>query len=300
MTDTITARRVLGLGAAAGTLPYLWLKISWLSGNPLGIEDPNLLQDTSFLVANAVTVLLAICVSGLAAVLGTRWALRAPAVVVLLPGWVGTGLLLPTVLVAPLVPLVTSDPADGIAGWVTPTVYSGFAVQGVFLLAAFALFVRDRWWRAAVTPSPVPEPVRALLRATAGGGAVFGTVSAALQLIDAAGSGSFTGVAVGVVHAGLAVTGVVAVLALAAGRAGPSTVIAAWAGSSAPFAAGLWAAATAMTTTAGGSGALLGLADLTGLLSGFALAVAALIAVSGSTVSYTIATSAPRKSAVNG
>ncbi|MEV1293483.1 hypothetical protein [Pseudonocardia sp. NPDC049635] len=297
MTDTITVRRALGVAAAAGTLPYLFLKIAWLTGNPVGIDDPGLLQQDAWVAANTVTLLLALCVAGLAAVFGSRWARRAPAVVVLLPAWIATGLLVPAAVVAPLALLTPAAPGGGLAGWVTPMVYGGFAWQGFFLLAAFALFARDRWWTAAVTAGPVPEQVRPLLGATTGGGAAAGTLSALLHLADAAGSASLTGVVVGAVQAVLVAAGVAGVLALAVGRSGPVAVIAAWTGTAVPFAGGLWATASAVGIAgAGNAAALRGFADLTGLLGGFALAVAALL----TTLSYTISTPAHRNPAVNG
>ena len=300
-TDTITARRALGVAATAGTLPYLSLKIAWLTGNPVGIDDPALLRDDAWIAANTVTVLLALCVAGLAAVLGSRWALRAPAAAVLLPAWVGTGLLVPAALVAPLALLTPAAPGGGVAGWVTPMGYGGFAWQGLFLLAAFALFARDRWWTAVLRPGPVPEPVRPLLRATAAGGALTAAGSVALHLVLAAGAGPVTGAVVDIVQAALVAAGIAGVLALAAGRPGPVAVVAAWTGSAVPFAGGLWAVVSAVGIAGPGSApALRGLADLAGLLGGFALAVAALLAVSSPFTSYTIQPTAHRNSAVNG
>jgi hypothetical protein len=75
-----------------------------------------------------------------------------PAVLVLIPVWVGTGLLAPIALGVPLglaaQAIAGGSPVpahNGLHGWVYAVVYGGFAVQAVCLLTAFALYARDRW-----------------------------------------------------------------------------------------------------------------------------------------------------------
>lgn len=229
---------------------------------------------------NAITVGLDLCLVALAVTLGTRYPLRAPAVVVLLPAWVATGLLAPIALVSfPLTLLFPDAAGTGMEPWVRPTVYGGFAWQGVFLLAAFALLARERWGSGPRPAGPAPELGRVLL----GGGAVTGVLGAGLGVAYGALSGSVPLLVQGLVVAAVAVAvaGITGVAALVRGTGGPLPVLAAWTGSAVPFADGLWAAVTTMggsPLSAAGAPAY-GLGNLAGLLSGFALAVAALVAV---------------------
>lgn len=146
---TSTTRWTISLLAIAGTLPYLTLKLLWLSGHRIGIADPDFGHGTTLLVANALTMALDVVAALLALVFVTRWGRRLRARTVLVPMWVGTGLLAPIVLVVPLQHLVptTTDPAREapLEDWVYLLVHGGFAWQGVFLLAGFALYADRRW-----------------------------------------------------------------------------------------------------------------------------------------------------------
>jgi hypothetical protein len=271
----------LGWLAAAGTVPYVGLKLAWLSGSTVGVVDPALLRDTSMTVLNGVTAVLDACVVVLALALTHRWGRRLPAVAVLLPAWVGTGLLLPAAIsVVPAAVLAFTDDGTavgGLAPWVRPMVYGGFAWQAVFLLIAFALYARHRWsWEGRV-----PGAVRPLGRALVGGGAVLGMLSAVLQLaagLDAGGAQ----VLVGTVNCGLAVAGVVGVAALVRGGA-TGAAVAGWVGTGGMFAWGLYTTALTMgaTVMAGQQTPVAGLAALTGLLGGFALAAGGMTALAG-------------------
>lgn len=285
---TLTVRRLLGGTAALATLPYVTMKIAWLSGNPVGVTDPQVLHGSGMPVLNAVTLLLDACVIALAVALGSRATLRLPALPVLLPVWAATGLLIPIALVS--LPMTLALPsaagAGGMESWVRPMVYGGFTVQGACLLAAFGLYARDRWGaRLAGTPT-VPDTVRPLSRAVAGGGAVTGVLAAALQVLGGALADDPLALVPAVVTAALIVAGVAGVLRLAAGRSGPAVVAAAWIGSAVAFADGLYATALTMGATElsmGAASPATGLAHVAGLLAGFALAVAGLLSVSGST-----------------
>nr|WP_145983336.1 hypothetical protein [Pseudonocardia sp. AL041005-10] len=276
--DTRRPRRALGAAAAAGTLPYLALKTAWLTGHPVGLSDPALVAGGSMALLNAITVGLDLCLVALAVTLGSRYPLRASAVVVLLPAWVATGLLAPITLVSfPLTLLFPDTAGTGMEPWVRPTVYGGFAWQGVFLLAAFALLARERWGSGPRPAGPAPELGRVLL----GGGAVTGVLGAGLGVAYGALSGSVPLLVQSLVAAAVAVAGIGGAAALVRGTGGPLAVLTAWTGSAVPFADGLWAAVTTMggsPLSAAGAPAY-GLGNLAGLLSGFALAVAALVAV---------------------
>ena len=88
------------------------------------------------------------------------WARRAPAWLLLFPGWVGTGLLF-QVTVAAVVGALASRAGAGADGtdyggfdpWVFTLVYASFAGQGVALAIAFACYVRARWSQLLRAPS---------------------------------------------------------------------------------------------------------------------------------------------------
>ena len=48
----------LAAGVTVGTVPYVVLKISWLVGGGVGLRDPALMQTTTYVVANSITVVL--------------------------------------------------------------------------------------------------------------------------------------------------------------------------------------------------------------------------------------------------
>jgi hypothetical protein len=89
------SRLLLALGAAVGTVPYLGLKVAWIAGSGVGLPDPGPMHTPPMIAANAVTAALDVCVVLLALALTMGWGRRLPALVVLLPAWVGTGLLVP-------------------------------------------------------------------------------------------------------------------------------------------------------------------------------------------------------------
>ncbi|MEU6235363.1 hypothetical protein [Kitasatospora sp. NPDC047058] len=158
MTSTTPADRVRGVAAwtaVAATVPYLTLKLLWLTGHPVGVGSADELDRlwTANLLTfgmDAIAVLLALSFV-------RPWGRRTPAGLVAFPMWVATGLL-GTILVAlPLSLLVqlVSGPGTGagsddgpvgtMAGWVVPVVYGGFTVQGIALITAFPLYARQRW-----------------------------------------------------------------------------------------------------------------------------------------------------------
>lgn len=284
-TRTTAVHRIVAGAAIAGTLPYLGLKALWLTGHPVGVGDPAMLESASMAALNGVTVGMDLCVIVLAVALTAAWGRRLPAVAMLLPGWVATGFLLPIAVSVLPATLATGSGAtgDALAGWVRTLVYGGFAWQGVFLLVAFALYARRRWSAAVRDAGPSPEAVRPLLHATVGGGTVMAALSAALHVVYGTSDGSVAGIVVGSANAAFALAGAAGVIALARGTRVTGAVVAGWAGSAAMFSWGLWTAVTtlgASDLSAAGLPAY-GLAQLTGLLGGFALAVAGLLALSG-------------------
>ena len=293
MTTTLTApppvpapvspaRRALATAAALGTLPYVTLKVLWLAGEPVGWNDPSLLADPVLGVLNAVTLGMDLCVVLLAVALATRWGRGLPAWTVVLPAFVGTGFLVPMILI--VVPAVAATVLSGsVAGdgtlepWVGPVVYGGFAWQGAFLVAAFALYARDRW-SDRLTGRP-PADVLPLLRMLATGGGLTAVLAAVLQVAAGVADGG-TAVAVQAGIALLGLAGALGVAALARGTVRPWTVAAAFTGSGVLFAWGLWSTTTLMAGPAlREAEALPALAQLAALVAGFALAVAGLLAL---------------------
>ncbi|WP_162802052.1 hypothetical protein [Ornithinimicrobium murale] len=146
-------RRALAGFAALATLPYLALKVAWLSGSRTGLNDPEFGRSTAMQILNSLTLALDVVALVLAVVFLTRRGLRAPAWLVLPPMWIGAGLLgqilvsLPLALVVQAVapsqpPTEELPPLDA---WVYPVVYAGFAGLGIGLLGAFAIYAHQRW-----------------------------------------------------------------------------------------------------------------------------------------------------------
>lgn len=148
------ARRGLALLAVLATLPYLTLKLHWLTGGRAGLGDPAFGQSTVMYVLNGLTMLLDVVALVLAVVFLTRRGLRAPAWLVLPPMWVGAGLLGQILVALPVSAILNavstpSAPTTGepppIAEWVFTMVYAGFGLLGVGLLGSFAIYAWQRW-----------------------------------------------------------------------------------------------------------------------------------------------------------
>jgi hypothetical protein len=283
--------RALGWLAAVGTLPYLALKILWLTGSTVGTSDASFLSDPGIAAMNWVTLAMDVTVVGLALALTHGWGDRLPAWLALLPMWVGTGFLVP--MAVSIMPTTVALIATGAGGggpllpWVQPMVYGGFAWQGIFLCAAFVGHARRRWAGVVTTAAPATRSLAPLLRVVTGGGVVMAGLSALLQAAVGLAEGEPAALTVQGVNAALAVAGAVGVLALVRGIAAHrwTAVAAAWIGSAAMFSWGLYSVVVAVAVSPlAGTSPLGGLAQLTGLLGGFALAVAGLLAVAGTGV----------------
>lgn len=156
----------------AATVPYLLLKIAWLTSHYIGAVDPEVLAAPTFVVANAVTLLLDLAVVVVAAALGWQWGLRLPAWLVLGPMWVATGLLVTVGVgasVAALLALVlpAASAAVGVPGlrpWVFAVVYTGFALQALLLSWLFVRYLRARWPGLLAAERAPCGDVRALRR----------------------------------------------------------------------------------------------------------------------------------------
>lgn len=153
------APRVGRLGTSAAwisavcCLPYLFLKVVWTVGMPVGISDRSVLDSNGWVAANALMAVVELAGLLLVLALVRPWARKVPPWLLLFPVWVGTGLLFEVVVGAALMGLFshTSQASSGgtdLGGfqpWVFMVVYSSFAGQGIALAIAFACHVRARW-----------------------------------------------------------------------------------------------------------------------------------------------------------
>jgi hypothetical protein len=162
LPDVPVAQRVFAVLAIVATLPYIVLKIMWLAGSRVGLNDPDFGTDLTMRVLNALTGALDVVALALAVTFLTRRGFRAPAILVLPPMWAGAGLL-GTILVTLPVQLVIgafSSPAaptgaiPPIADWVFTMVYGGFTLLGIGLLGAFGVYA---WQRCSSRHLPFGE-----------------------------------------------------------------------------------------------------------------------------------------------
>lgn len=165
-------RFLIGYAAAATTVPYILLKIVWLSGGTLGMNDPEFFRSNGFLIGNAVTLGMDSLAILLALALTRRWGNKLPAAIILFPVWMATGLLAPILVIMLFSPLVFDEVSaqdNPLQSWVFRLVYGGFAAQGGLLIAAFVFYARERWenlrfgQKFAAIPPPESRSQRYLL-----------------------------------------------------------------------------------------------------------------------------------------
>ncbi|GAA3444924.1 hypothetical protein [Planomonospora venezuelensis] len=149
---TAALRLTASAVAVAGMLPYLALKIVWLTGGSLGIDDPGVLADGAFFGLNLLTFGMDAVALLIALAFVRPWGRRIPAGLILLPIWVGIGLLSTILVQVPLSSLVgvfsgtpLVQPGGPVAGWVYLVVYTGFCCQGIGLMIGFQYHARRRW-----------------------------------------------------------------------------------------------------------------------------------------------------------
>ncbi|RRS01939.1 hypothetical protein [Glycomyces terrestris] len=306
MIDSPPAQRTLrvaaGLGAVAATVPYLVLKVLWLSGNLVGVPAGSPAAGEEFVYANAITLGMDALVVVLAAALTQRWGMRVPAWLLLAPLWVGTGLLVPAALQAAaggIVWAASGGQAMRLEGglvepWVYAVVGASFALQGVFLAVAFLSYARARWshaFRAAPPDDGATREVQTVLVRGGAGAAVAVAVGYTVWLFGEAGPfGPYepgwevsqrTHLAIAAAMALAAAIGAVGMQRptgrLPFGRA----VVLAWAGSGSLFGWGLYQVVVVLSgpTLAHGLSAAGNLMQLVSVLAGLALALAGLLRI---------------------
>jgi hypothetical protein len=277
-------RITAAIAAMAAMLPYLTLKIFWLTGHPVGVSDPAFMNDPTMDGLNAMTIGMDAVALLLALAFTTRQGMRLPAWLVLLPLWLGTGLLSVVVVTVPAGVLLTGVSVfstDGpIAPWVYMTVYGGFVGQGVGLMVAFVLYARDRWPAVFSTTlgSGRASPTGPFQTVVARGALLVSAVLGGTRLYWAAGNpvpvqalqDGFKGL--------LALGAGIALVLLVRGRgAGPfwPPLVVGWLGTGVMFGWGLYA--MILTVTGGPLGArmtgVVGLVELFGTLTGLVMAM---------------------------
>lgn len=244
-------RWTISVLAILGTVPYLTLKVAWLSGSRIGLTDPDFGRSPVMHVANALTLGLDAVAVLMALAFVTHRGRRLRAWLVLLPMWVGTGLLAPILLIVPLQLLVGgsssgsssgSGAEDPIAGWVYAMVYGGFMWQGAFLLTGFVLYAAARWGPDVTGPGSA-RPDRAVVNLILTALALAATLTAVVALLAAPRGDGRLAVVDLVATLALLLAGAagLAMIALRGDRApGWPAVVLAWLGSGAAAAWGLY------------------------------------------------------------
>lgn len=136
-------------------LPYITLKMIWLAGGTVGVNDVGMMHSPATVFVNALTLGMDAVAILIVVAFTYGWGMRVPAWLVVVPIWVGTGFLVPLGLGVPLgtglqLALGQGSPmssasASELQPWVFMVVYSGFITQGVGLTVSFAGYARTRW-----------------------------------------------------------------------------------------------------------------------------------------------------------
>lgn len=151
--STSLLRLIVGYGAIACAVPYLMLKIVWLTGGELGVADAAMMREASMVVLNVATAGMDLIGIAIALAFSHAWGQRIPAWLVLPPIWVATGLLarfivaVPVTVIAGMLTFRSTLPPTGgpVQSWVYALVYTEFVGLGIGLTLAFVLYASARW-----------------------------------------------------------------------------------------------------------------------------------------------------------
>jgi hypothetical protein len=240
-------------------LPYLTLKLLWVCGIEVGVNDQSKLNHSLWVAVNLATFLMDAVAALIAHLLTRPGGSQVRAWLIALPMWMASGLLSVVMIAVPLgiagALLTAHNPfpahhGDLLAPWVFGVVYGGLIAEGVILLSAFAMYAHDRQGRVLHTPvrdlaRRIPTAARTaaaiaagLLIATAAVRLVWACGSAfgltARQVADTTGSIRLTEA----VQASLALAAAAGLATIARGRSRIRTrlpLAAAWVGSAAAF-----------------------------------------------------------------
>ena len=161
-------QRAALLTAVVATVPYLVLKLMWLSGSSVGMAGREGLEEmtsTRFVAGNSITVLLMLVAAAFVVALTRPWANRIPARLVFVLAAGATGLLGP-ILVGLPIGMAVQPVAGGDGGpseetsldpWVFGVVYLGFGLLGLVLAVLMIVHVHDRWGSLISQPPHRPS-----------------------------------------------------------------------------------------------------------------------------------------------
>lgn len=141
-------RIILCYSIIASALPYIILKLLWLSGNNIGMNDPHFFNTKGFLIGNIVSFLMDAFLIVLALGLTYNWGLKLPGKLLVFFIWCATGLLAPIAVSVGLSMLIKQDvntEKGPLKLWVFQLVYFSFTIQGALLCAAFSNYTKKRW-----------------------------------------------------------------------------------------------------------------------------------------------------------
>lgn len=139
-------------GLVVAVAPYLVLKALWVAGVMVGVPESSPAH-SGWEVQNIVTGLMDLVAVAVAMALTHQWGMRVPAWLVIVPAWIGTGFLVPAVLLV-VTGFTSSLTTTGelislreglVEDWAYVLVGSSFAIQGVLVTTSFALYSRVRW-----------------------------------------------------------------------------------------------------------------------------------------------------------
>lgn len=152
-------RKICGYGAAIAVTPYLLIKIVWTFGLFLPTEQ---MGDPSWRAINAATAVIAAVGILLAMAFCRPWGERLPAGLVAFPVWMGTGLLVPMLLLAPVLgpAAMTRDKEAGAADfWAYEQIFVMISLAGVGICLPLALagYAKARWPEAMGGPIDYAE-----------------------------------------------------------------------------------------------------------------------------------------------
>lgn len=153
-------RRISGNAAAIAVAPYLFIKILWAFGLFVPTEE---MAGADWRAINAATAVLAAVGITLAMAFSRPWGNKLPAWLVALPVWVGTGLLVPMLLLAPVLgPAAMSKDKEAGAPdfWIYEQILVMISLVGAGIGLPLALlgYARARWPEALGGPLDCGEP----------------------------------------------------------------------------------------------------------------------------------------------
>lgn len=157
----IRMRRICGYGTVIAVMPYMLIKIAWTFGLFLPTEE---MGEADWRAINATTAVLAAVGILLATAFVRPWGERLPAWLIVIPVWVGTGLLVPMLLLAPVLgPAAMSRDEQAEAStdlWAYEQTFVMISLVGVGIGLPLALagYARARWPEALSGPADPGRP----------------------------------------------------------------------------------------------------------------------------------------------